>query len=90
MNFPSRSFGRHAGGVVTVLAVLITVDLSLAVFTASPETIGWTLPGFGSVGATVSILSVGVWILTYVFAPALIFALGYWYGRSDPGLNDDS
>lgn len=83
MDFRSRSFGRHAGGVVLVLGVVIAVDLLLAVLTSNAETFGSTLPGFSSVGATVSLLSLGVWLLTYVVAPALIFILGYRYGKSE-------
>lgn len=90
MEFRSRSFGLHAVGAVTVLALVIAVDLSLAVLTSNPDTFGWTLPGFGSIGATVSVLSGAVWILTYLVAPALIFGLGYRYGRSDHVLRSDA
>lgn len=83
MEFRSRSFGIHAGGVVVVLGVVIAVDLLLAVLTSNPETLGSAIPGFSSIGATVSFLSLGVWMLTYVVAPALIFTLGYRYGNSE-------
>lgn len=89
MDFRSRSFGKHAGGVVVVLAVLIAVDLILAVLTSNAESFGSTLPGFSSVGASVSFLSLGVWVLTYIVAPALIFTLGYRYGISQEDLTPD-
>lgn len=83
MDVRSRSFRRHAGGALAVLGLVIAVDLVLAVLLTNPGAVGWTLPGFSSVGATVSVLSLGVWVLTYVLAPALIFTLGYRYGKAE-------
>lgn len=70
----------HVGGVLVIVGIAIALDLLLAVVTANPDAALPLLPELGSVGATVNLLSMLVWAMTFIAAPALIFAIGYRFG----------
>lgn len=80
MDYRSKSFQLHVGGVLAIVAIAIALDVLLALITTKPDAAVPLLPELGSVGATVNLLSMLVWAMTFIVAPGLIFAIGYRYG----------
>lgn len=80
MDYRSKSLQLHVGGVLAIVGIAIALDVLLAAITANPDAALPLLPELGSVGATVNLLSMLVWAMTYIVAPALIFVIGYRFG----------
>lgn len=80
MDYRSKSLQMHVGGVLVIVGIAIALDVLLTVVTANPDAAIPILTELGSVGATVNLLSMLVWAMTFIVAPGLIFAIGYRFG----------
>ncbi len=84
MQYRSRSFVTHVGSVAAVLVGVLLLHVAFDAVIAGVNS-GGTVPAwlslFGTMGTTVTLYSQLLGIVTYLVAPALIFVIGYQYGR---------